>query len=86
MTIFEAIAELETSPKNIRFDRLKAICTAFFGEPRVKGSHHIFRMRWPGDPRINIQDRGGKVAEYQVKQAIAALQRLAEIERVREGN
>lgn len=77
MTIHEAIAELEANPKNVRFERLKTICIAFFGAPRIKGSHHIFKMRWFGDPRINIQDRGGNVAEYQVNQAIAALQRLA---------
>ena len=77
MTIAEAIAELEANLKDVRFERLKAICTAFFGAPRIKGSHHIFKMKWPGDPRINIQNRGGKVAEYQVKQAIAALQRLS---------
>jgi hypothetical protein len=26
----------------------------FFGEPRKSASHRVFRMPWPGDPRINL--------------------------------
>jgi hypothetical protein len=73
--IEEAIAEIDG--KQVRFARLKAICERFFGAPRTKGSHHIFKTPWPGDPRINIQeDKSGKAKPYQIKQVVAALRRL----------
>jgi hypothetical protein len=45
-------------------------------------SHFIFKTRWPGDPRINIQrdKQNKKMAKpYQVRQVIAALERLKTI-------
>lgn len=76
MDIAQAITELESSPSNTRFARLVTVCTHFFGEPRIRGSHHIFRTPWQGDPRINIQaQRGGRAAPYQVRQVIAALKK-----------
>jgi len=57
----EAITEVESG--NVRFSRLLTICTTFFGTPRSKGSHNIFSMPWPGDPRVNIQeDKPGKAS------------------------
>ncbi len=74
----KVLAELEANVRNIRFERLVTICTAFFGEPRVTGSHHIFKMPWAGDPRINIQrDRhSGKAKAEQVRAVIEALKKL----------
>jgi hypothetical protein len=70
-------------PKNVRFRDLLAICRFCFGEPRINGSHHVFKMPWPGHPRINLQ-RDGKMAKpYQVKQVIEAVQKWEE--RQREG-
>ncbi len=40
--------EVLNNPKNARFDDLLALCIGYFGEPRVSGSHHIFRTPWPG--------------------------------------
>ena len=78
LDIEKAIAELE-SAKNVRFGRLVTLCTDFFGSPRIQGSHHIFRTPWPGDPRVNLQKaKGGKAKPYQVGQATAALEALAE--------
>jgi hypothetical protein len=75
----KAIKELEGKEKNTRFERLVSICTKAFGEPKVVGSHHIFKMPWPGDPRINIQSaQGGKAKSYQVTQVIEALKKLAD--------
>jgi hypothetical protein len=43
------------------------------------GSHNaIFKMPWSGDPRINLQNKNGKAKPYQVKQAIAAIDRSKE--------
>lgn len=31
---------------------------------------------WPGNPRVNIQDKNGKAKPYQVKQVLAALEKI----------
>lgn len=74
MSIDEAIEELEGNEGNIRFERLLTICEVFYDKPRIKGSHHIFKTPWPGDPRINVQAaKGGKANPYQVRQVVQAL-------------
>ena len=78
MSLDEAIEALAGSRTNIRFRDLLAICVQCFGEPRIRGSHHIFKMPWPGDPRINLQEDGSHAKPYQVHQVLRALQRLQE--------
>ena len=80
MKIDEAIKELEANPKDIRFSRLLRICVEFFGAYRTIGSHHIFKTRWQGDPRLNLQEEGRRAKEYQVRQVVSALKRLKEVE------
>lgn len=63
-------------PGRVRFARLLAICREHFGEPRIQGSHHVFKMPWPGDPRINLQSDGHEAKPYQVRQVLRALERL----------
>jgi hypothetical protein len=36
----------------------------------------IFKTPWIGDPRINIQNDGGKAKAYQVDQVLLALDKL----------
>ena len=49
----------------------------FFGAPRRNGSHRVFKMPWPGDPRVNLQMSGnGKAKGYQVRQILTAVDRL----------
>ncbi|MFC3960370.1 toxin HicA [Nocardia jiangsuensis] len=72
------LVRMRESPTNISYSELYLVCCAHFGAPRRKGtSHAVFRMPWPGDPRVNIQ-RGsdGSAKVYQVKQAVAAIDRL----------
>jgi hypothetical protein len=59
------------------------VVTHYFGEPRQDGtSHKVWKMPWPGDPRVNMQEgKGGKAKEYQVKQAVCAIDTLAEHQR-----
>jgi hypothetical protein len=64
------------NPKNVRFVDLLQICIKYFGNPRIKGSHHIFKTSWQGDPRINIQKDGNMAKEYQVKSVIRAIEKL----------
>lgn len=80
MKIDEAISELEANPKDVRFSRLLRICVEFFGADRIVGSHHIFKTKWQGDPRINLQEEGRRAKMYQVKQVASALKRLKEME------
>jgi len=62
--------------KNVKFDDLRKICTKYFGNPRIKGSHHIFKTPWRGDPRINIQKEGKMAKPYQIKLVLKALEKL----------
>jgi hypothetical protein len=64
------------NPNSITFNELLKICRQHFGEPRIAGSHHIFKTPWSGDPRVNLQ-RDGKMAKpYQVIQVRKALKKL----------
>ena len=75
-SIEQLIKKLSESRTNVRFAALVRICQEHFGCERIRGSHHIFKTPWAGDPRINLQRDGSKAKPYQVDQVIAALQRL----------
>jgi predicted RNA binding protein YcfA (HicA-like mRNA interferase family) len=68
------------NPNNVRFEELVDICAHFFGEPRIRGSHYIFKMPWQGDPRISLQRDSSKAKPYQVRDVKKALKRLGEID------
>jgi hypothetical protein len=78
VSIDKALEVLEASGANLRFRQLLRLCTQFFGEPRIRGSHHIFTTPWAGDPRINLQADGNQAKPYQVQQVIRALKKLKE--------
>ena len=68
---------MRESPGSVRFTDLGKVCEHYFGKPRQQGtSHRIYRTPWAGDPRINIQDSRGMARAYQVKQVLAAIDRL----------
>ena len=68
---------MRAAPANVRFRDLCKVCEAYFGSPRQKGgSHLIFKTPWPGDPRVNIQNDGGKAKVYQVRQVLLAIDQL----------
>ena len=76
-SVKKIIEQLRGEPTNVRFADLRKVCEAFFGEPRQNGtSHLIFKMPWQGDPRVNIQDAGGKAKPYQVRQVLQAIDKL----------
>ena len=76
MSIDEAIRQLDRPGANVRFRELLSIATRFFGQPRIRGSHHVFRMPWALDPRINLQEDGSQAKPYQIQQVLRALNRL----------
>ena len=81
-SIEKLIAAMRKNPANVRYSDAKRVCEHFFGEPRqVGGSHCVFKMPWPGDPRVNIQEgSGGKAKAYQIRQILLAIGKL-ELER-----
>ncbi|GAA4180123.1 toxin HicA [Gryllotalpicola koreensis] len=81
MTRFgKIIDEMRRAPQNVRFDELIKVCEEHFGSPRQRGtSHAVFKTPWPGDPRVNIQrGEGGRAKPYQVRQVLAAIDKLHE--------
>jgi len=71
------LEQMRREPACVRFSDLRKVCVAHFGEPRQSGtSHAVFRMPWAGDPRINIQSDKGKAKPYQVRQVLAAIEKL----------
>ena len=62
----------------IHFMDLATVCRHYFGEPRTRGSHTIYKTPWVGNPRINIQNDKGKAKAYQIRQVLEAIDKLAE--------
>lgn len=52
------------------------VCEHHFGPARTSGSHAVFRTPWIGNPRVNIQNDRGRAKAYQVRQVLAAIDRL----------
>ena len=70
------VSEMRVSPRSVRFSDALKVAEHFFGAPRTVGSHYVFKMPWPGDPRINLQRDGNAAKPYQVRQLLAAIDRL----------
>ena len=80
-SIAKILEQLKANPAGVRFSDLRKVCEHYFGKPRQSGSSHcIFKTPWPGDPRVNIQDRKGKAKPYQVRQVLIAIE-LLEVKR-----
>lgn len=73
----KTLAQMRTSPAGVKFADLAKVCEHYFGQPRQQGtSHKVYRLPWPGDPRVNIQNDHGKAKPYQVRQVLAAIDKL----------
>ena len=71
------LQKMRNNPKNIAFRDLIKVSKAYFGEPRIHGSHHFFKTSWIGDPLVNLQEgRNGSAKPYQVRQVLAAIEKL----------
>lgn len=80
--IQEDIQQLRDNPKGIRFAELTRICDRYFDPPRQKGSHLIYPVPWPGNPRVNIQSEHGMAKPYEVRQVVRALTKLRSIREI----
>ncbi len=69
------LARLLISPTNVRFGDFVRMLAAFgFRLLRIRGSHHIFGH--PGIAEVvNIQDYGGQVKPYQIRQFLRLVER-----------
>lgn len=73
------LEHMRREPTTVRFSDLKRVCEEHFGIARQSGgSHVIYKTPWLGDPRVNIQDSKGMAKAYQVRQVIAAIDKLKE--------
>ena len=76
-SVGDILQQMRRNPNNVGFRDLCKVCEAYFGKPRKRGtSHRIYKTPWPGDPRVNIQNKGGKAKTYQVKQVLQAIERI----------
>jgi len=76
--IQKRLGGMRSNPSSVGFSDALRVAGHYFGEPRISGSHHIFKTPWAGDPRINLQEaKGGGAKAYQVLQLLAAIDRLA---------
>ena len=74
--IRELVQEMRANSAGVRFAVACKVATHYFGEPRQVGSsHRVWKMPWAGDPRVNMQDAGGKAKAYQVEQLLRAIDR-----------
>jgi hypothetical protein len=68
---------MRVPPAAVTFRELDAVCRHYFGDPRQSsGSHRVYATPWAGDPRVNIQNQRGQAKAYQVRQVVAAIDRL----------
>lgn len=81
-TVTALVAGMRANPANVRFADAMKVCHHYFGEPRQSGSSHcVFKMPWPGDPRVNIQrGKNGKAKTYQIRQVIRAIDKLERLD------
>ncbi len=71
------VVAMRQNPKAVRFGDLCKVCDRYFGKARQSGSsHRIYKTPWIGDPRVNIQSANGMAKAYQVRQVLAAIDRL----------
>jgi hypothetical protein len=75
--INKLLDRIKNNPQDVKFDDLVKVCDHYFGEARQLGtSHCVYKTPWQGNPRVNIQNKKGKAKSYQVKQVLAAIEKL----------
>jgi len=84
--IFVKNKDILANPLNVKFKDLLHICIKIFGNPRIRGSHYIFKTPWEGDPRINIQKDGKMAKPYQVRLVLQALEKMKSLNKTETKN
>lgn len=77
--IDKLLEKIKNNPRNVQFSDLAKVCNHYFGSPRQRGSHLIYKTPWSGDPRVNIQDKNGMAKPYQVRIVLEAIIKIEEM-------
>ena len=72
------LLHMAIAPRSVRFADLMKVCRLYFGEPRIKGSHHVFKAPGSNPPIVDIQPQGTGVKLYQVRQVLSAIREIRE--------
>jgi len=76
-SVAKILAQMRANPRNVSYADLAKVCEHHFGTPRMTGgSHAVYKTPWPGDPRVNIQNDHGRAKPYQVRQVLAAIEKM----------
>ncbi|NJK52602.1 MAG: toxin HicA [Leptolyngbyaceae cyanobacterium SU_3_3] len=79
-SIEKIAAKIQNNPADIQFSDLCKVCEHYFGQPQQSsGSHRVFKTPCQGDPFVNIQSKKGMGKAYQVKQVLAAIEKMESI-------
>jgi hypothetical protein len=78
-TVDKLLSAMRADPSKVRYAEACRVADHFFGAARQTGtSHRVWKMPWPGDPRVNMQlGDGGMAKAYQVRQLLSAIDKLA---------
>ena len=75
--IADILRDMRSNPAGVSFADAMRVARHFFGEARNSGSHHVFKTRWPENPRVNLQKaEGNKAKAYQIRQLLQAIEKL----------
>lgn len=73
-SVDQLVEAMRKNQQNVAYNDLYRVCEHYFGKPRQDAtSHVVFKMPWPGDPRVNTQNNKGKAKAYQVRQVLRAI-------------
>jgi len=76
-SVQKIVAALRNSQTYVRYADLFKVCTNYFGKPpQDRTAHAKFETPWGGEPYVNIQNKNGQAKPYQVKQVLAAIDKL----------
>ncbi len=76
-SVAQIVERMRANPNDVEFADASKVADAYFGAPRQRGtSHSVYKMPWGGDPRVNLQNDHGRAKAYQVRQLLAAIERV----------
>lgn len=71
------LARMRDGPVGVNLMDLAKVRNYSFGGTKPQGTpRRVYRMPWRGDLRVNIWDDHGKAKPYQVRQVLAAIEKL----------
>ncbi len=80
----DILRDMRSNPAGSSFADAMRVAEHFSGEPRSNGSHRVFKTRWPGNPRVNLQKGdGNKAKAYQVRQLLQAVEKLEGLKQIK---